>query len=188
MHALQPLCTLDLSTLPAGTVLERTINGVSFYRVAWLIAVQEAALYYVGDHGATDQIERLTGIDDQVELLTRQLEALVAEKAQLISTLIPASQTPVPAKANAKRAHKPYARPEPGPLVVCGIDGCTVEKPEGRSLNMHRVRVHPAWVARQQLLSDDDPRKIGLGAALPAVREVAADSAPFTPAFTPRLH
>lgn len=183
MHELQPLCALDLSTLPAGTTLERVIDGVTFYRATWLLAQRNDTVFYVGAHDATDQIDRLMGIDSQVAVLEQQLADLIAERLHLIGELVPASAATKP-----KRTTKPYARPEPGPLVVCGIDGCTVEKSEGRSLNMHRVRVHPAWVARQQLLSDDDPRKIGLGAALPAVREVAADPAPFTPAFTPRLH
>ncbi len=145
---LTSLAELDLASLPPGTTEAYTLNGTTFYRVSWLLAVRPGAVSYVGEAAsASAQLERLAAIE-------QQLLDLHAEHEGLIACLMPPA-APAPAR-----------KAEDIATITCGVDGCTAQLAPGHSMLFHRQRKHRDWFRWQQSLDDGDPAKAKRGAIL----------------------
>lgn len=133
-----PFAEIDGRALPTGSRKIREVGNVSFYQIAWTIAVREGTAYYLGSEQADEQIAQLIAIEEQVKRTQERLEALVAESQRLTETIIP---TPKGSAKKVKASAKESKESGQEELVVCGVDGCTVAK-SPRGIQIHRARMH----------------------------------------------
>lgn len=137
-----PFAEIDGNDLPQGARKIREVGDVSFFQIAWTIAVRKGAVYYLGSEKADEQIAQLIAIEEQVKRTQERLEALLAESQRLTDTIIP---TPESLAKKAKASAKKIKGSGQEELVVCGIDGCTVAK-SARGIQIHRARIHGLYV------------------------------------------
>jgi hypothetical protein len=151
-----PFAEIDGNDLPQGARKIREVGDVSFFQIAWTIAVRKGAVYYLGSEKADEQIAQLIAIEEQVKRTQERLEALLAESQRLTDTIIP---TPESLAKKAKASAKKIKGSGQEELVVCGIDGCTVAK-SARGIQIHRARIHSQPLAAR----GDDCAKEAAGA------------------------
>lgn len=113
--------------VPDGATIIAESGGHQYLAVAWVYRRQPGGqLDYYATVAAWAQTPAA-----QLAARDEEIAALHARIAELEARL--RSEAPPTA---------PPADEPPAPLEVCGIDGCTAEKPSGASMRMHRQRVH----------------------------------------------
>lgn len=158
--------TPTYGTVPDGATVLAEQAGYQYLAVAWVYRRRPGG-----------QIEYYSTVEFWGDTPAAQL----AKKDAEISTL----QARIAELEQRLRAAPPTAPPSDQDLEVCGIDGCLVEKPSGRSIQMHRTRVHH-W-QRPPGEEEEDGELVELG-KLPDRPDGWRCAECLSSAFTPSLH